>query len=131
MYTAKIKSIEKQADKATVVMVAVFTNEQNIEVERLINMPYGFTKNQLKEELRSQINRLEQTDETIQAIALNTVIDLTKTAKEKDRENLEVLLADIDKTERLATLGVLTKTEAGTELATKRTEAKALVGKLK
>ena len=126
-YTAQIKSIDKRKDQAIVQLVAVFTDSATGDiVEKLLTMPYGFTMAELKDTLREQIASLETTDATIVAIPLNTTIDLTRTKKEKDERQLEKLLREIDKTERMISLGVVTKAEAETELTEKRTQAKAL-----
>lgn len=126
-YTAQIKSIDKRKDQAIVQLVAVFTDSATGDiVEKLLTMPYGFTMAELKDTLREQIASLETTDATIVAIPLNTTIDLTRTKKEKDERQLEKLLREIDKTERMISLGVVTKAEVETELTEKRTQAKAL-----
>lgn len=126
-YTAQIKLIDKRKDQAIVQLVAVFTDSATGDiVEKLLTMPYGFTMADLKDTLREQIASLETTDQTIIAIPLNTTIDLNRTKKEKDERQLEKLLREIDKTERMISLGVVTKAEVETELTEKRTQAKAL-----
>lgn len=127
MYTAQIKSIEKRKDQAIVQLVAVFTDKTtNDVVEKLLTMPYGFTLAELKEVLRTQVASLETTDAVITSVPLNTDIDLTRTKKEKDEKQLEKLLREIDKTERMVKMGVVTEAEVQAELTTKRLRAKAL-----
>lgn len=131
MYTAKIKSIEKQEAINTVQIVAVYTNsDTNAEVEKLINMPYGFTEVMLKEALRTHVKTLETTDTEIAKIVLNTPIDLSLSPQDLDKIKLDETLAEIDRVEKMVTLGVLTKAEATTKLGTKKTEAKQLASKL-
>lgn len=126
-YTAQIKSIDKRKDQAIVQLVAVFTDSANNDVvEKLLTMPYGFTLAELKEALRVQVASLETTDAVIISIPLNTDIDLSRTKKEKDEKQLEKLLREIDKTERMVKMGVVTEAEVQAELATKRTQTKAL-----
>lgn len=127
MYTAQIKSVEKRKDQAIVQLVAVFTDKDTGDVvEKLLTMPYGFTLAELKEVLRTHVASLETTDAVITSVPLNTDIDLSRTKKEKENKQLEKLLREIDKTERMVKMGVVTEAEAQAELTTKRTEAKAL-----
>lgn len=126
-YKAQIKSIEKQKDRSTVQLVAVYTDDQTGDVvERLINMPYGFTLPELKGVMREHIASLESTDQVITKIPLNTDIDLSKNQKEKDREELREVMRDIDELERMVTLNVFTKTEAQAKATELKTRAKAL-----
>lgn len=132
MYTVKIKSIDKQKEQAIVQIVMVYENDQTLEVvEKVINMPYGFTKKMLREAVRNHVAMLENTDQVISELVLGTPFDYSKTQKEKDQEQLDTLIGDIDKSKRLVGLGVLNETDIATDLTTKRDEAKLLRDKLK
>ena len=129
MYTVQFKSIELDRQRAMVNIVGSFTNGAN-RFERIISMPFGFTKAQLKQHVRSIIENMESAEYVVTTINLDKNFDYSKTPKESAAEEYEDLLWQIDRVDRLIKNGVKTEEDAQVKLDELRADAKALEASL-
>lgn len=129
MYTVQFKSIELDRQRAMVNIVGSFTNGAN-RFERIISMPFGFTKAQLKQHVRSIIENMESAEYVVTTINLDKNFDYSKTPKESAAEEYEDLLWQIDRVDRLIKNGVKTEEDAKVKLDELRADAKALEASL-
>lgn len=129
MYTVQFKSIELDRQRAMVNIVGSFTNRAN-RFERIISMPFGFTKAQLKQHVRSIIENMESAEYVVTTINLDKNFDYSKTPKESAAEEYEDLLWQIDRVDRLIKNGVKTEEDAKVKLDELRADAKALEASL-
>lgn len=126
-YTAKIKSISKNTEREVVEVVIVYTDSVTTEEkEKFYTFSYDVTLEEIKKQARKYIKNVEGIDAVIAGVPVGTDLDLTKSAKDKKKEELEQTVAKIDSTRRLVELGVKTQAEADTELTPLKEKAKQL-----